>query len=359
MKKLLTIILSSVILLLSAGCGNGQIPDPEPEGSVLVVGTTVWVTTVLPGTVEGLITDAEVDMESMETLRVSGFIDQRDFVFANDSKVASIDFSGSRVMAYEDYPADAIPSKAFYFNMNLELFKWPVGITSIGNESFNFCVYAGFGQTGNIIIPEGVIEIGEYAFMHNVSEGSLVLPSTLKTLADGAFWNCRIGSRLILPQGLETIGYAAFYFCKNLTGPLELPSTLTSLGSSAFWGTGINGHITFPESLETLPNTLFHVCPITSVTFHEKIRSIGVSAFYGTALSGDVVIPASVESIGWGAFFDTNLSGFYVKWSDPIEYTNDMLENGITVYVPQGRKSEYEVAEGWKEHPIAEYTELP
>lgn len=359
MKQLLPLILACIITLFFTGCRGGQIPEPEPVGTVTVDGTTVRVTTIRSGTVETLITDAGVDMEPIETLEVSGLIDQRDFAFANGSQVKAVDFSGSKVTAYEDHPADGIPAKAFRENQNLLSFLYPEGITTIGAEAFYGANFMSIGVTGDIIIPEGVVEIGNDAFIHNKSSGKLVLPSTLKTIGSAAFWGSHFTGRLVLPTGITTIGSSAFYFCQKLTGPLELPATLTSIGEGAFRVTGINGHITLPENLEIAAVGIFNSSKITSVTLNDKLRVIGDAAFYNTKLAGNVIIPPGVESIGYAAFYDTEISALYVKWPEPIEYQSDMLRPEATVCVPEGAKAAYEAAEGWKKHTITEYTELP
>ena len=62
------------------------------------------------------------------------------------------------------------------------------------------------GLTGSLNIPEGVVEIGDNAFLDNDFTGVLALPSTLKKIDSGAFANAAFICPLNLPDGIEEIG---------------------------------------------------------------------------------------------------------------------------------------------------------
>lgn len=122
----------------------------------------------------------------------------------------------------------------------------------------------------NIILGEGIEEIGESAFSYSGHLQEMTLPSTLRRLGRACFCDCpKLSiSPLILPEGLEEIPNRCFMNCKSLS-EVVLPSTIKSINNSAFLSTGVT-KINFPEGLEM----------------------IGETAFYGADL-GEVILPES------------------------------------------------------------------
>ncbi len=122
----------------------------------------------------------------------------------------------------------SIPSGAFQrttFSGSLVLSN----VQSIGDRSFNECNF-----TGELVIPEGVTEIGTYAFYNN-SFSSLVLPSTLKEIKGQAFQSCTgLSSPIVIPEGVITIGESAFRFCSSIPS-INLPTTLQAIQLGAFY----------------------------------------------------------------------------------------------------------------------------
>lgn len=104
-----------------------------------------------------------------------------------------------------------------------------VGITlppSIQRVDFNGC-----HSLQEVVLPEGLEEVGSFCFMDCHSLERVGLPSTVKKIDSSAFRNCRRLTQLELPEGLETVGYDAFGGCRRL-GRIRIPSTVKKLGLS-------------------------------------------------------------------------------------------------------------------------------
>ena len=86
---------------------------------------------------------------------------------------------------------------------------------------------------GVLIVPEGITEIGDYAFQYS-QLAEVQLPSTLKSIGKEAFSQSWI-SELIIPEGVTKLGDAPFYNNYNLQ-TLVLPRTLESVSPYAFEG---------------------------------------------------------------------------------------------------------------------------
>lgn len=85
-------------------------------------------------------------------------------------------------------------------------------------------------------IPEGVIEIGNYAFSH--SEFQIVkLPRSLRILKQGVFSDCKNLRKVILQEGVKELKAVICGECPNVT-ELHLPSTVEIIDDDAFkWET--------------------------------------------------------------------------------------------------------------------------
>lgn len=91
----------------------------------------------------------------------------------------------------------------------------------------------GNGFKGELIIPEGITEIPSECFA-STEFSSALFPTTLKLISERAFNNCwRLTEISPFSEGLVSIGEDAFMNCNTLQ-KLELPSTLQSIQSRAF-----------------------------------------------------------------------------------------------------------------------------
>lgn len=97
----------------------------------------------------------------------------------------------------------------------------------IGSEAFRSC-----GLT-SIQIPEGVLQIGYFAFFGCIGLGEVVLPDSLKVVEDGVFYGCYNLTKVCIPDGVTALGKSAFQGCSFLT-EIILPKSVTAVGDYAF-----------------------------------------------------------------------------------------------------------------------------
>ncbi|MGI6033384.1 MAG: leucine-rich repeat protein [Coriobacteriales bacterium] len=81
-------------------------------------------------------------------------------------------------------------------------------------------------------LPEGLVEIGERAFVGCALE-TVTLPSTVRRIDERAFSNCHKLKSIELNDGLEEIGDLAFSGCENLQAA-RIPSTVRTMSIDAF-----------------------------------------------------------------------------------------------------------------------------
>lgn len=177
------------------------------------------------------------------------------------------------------------------------------GITTIGR-----CAFYGCAITGQLELPESLVEIKDYAF-YGVSgiTGQLVIPDGVTYIGSYAFRDCsKLTGDLVIPSGVTTINTQTFYGCSGLNGVLILPTGLTSLGNMSFYSCSkLTGDLEIPDSVTRIYDNAFYGCKgFTGLHIGIQVTDIGAYAFYNcSGLSGSLLIPDSVKSIGNYAFY--------------------------------------------------------
>ena len=71
--------------------------------------------------------------------------------------------------------------------------------------------------TGELIIPDGVTRIGDYAFFDCDNLTSITIPDSVRSIGERAFYTCDSLTSITIPSNVTTIGNMAFDQCRNLT----------------------------------------------------------------------------------------------------------------------------------------------
>ena len=141
-------------------------------------------------------------------------------------------------------------------------------------------------------IPDGVTEIGDYAFGECTSLTSVTIPDSVTSIGDYAFGECTSLTSVTIPNSVISVGRSAFAGCTSL---------------KAFYGK-------FASSdnrcliVDGVLNSFAIGCGATEYTIPDSVTEIGECAFYGCRSLKSVTIPDSVTEIGEGAFADTWLT---------------------------------------------------
>ena len=200
----------------------------------------------------------------------------------------------------------------------------------------------------SVVIPEGVTEIGKYAFYNCKSLRSVTLPESIDFIREYAFYNDAKLETINTNRAL-TIGARAFYGCESLASA-DL-SRCYALGASAFEGSGLtsvdltkvrnSGKEVFKNcknltSVVLTENTklsyaMFVNSGLTSVEIFEK-KNIPDFCFARCENLTSVTLANDLISIGKGAFSDcTSLTSFTSKKIDLIGeqafYNDSALES--------------------------------
>ena len=188
-------------------------------------------------------------------------------------------------------------------------------------EAYLYLVTEDYAED-TVVVPEGITNIGNYAFAYNNNVKKVVLPSTMKSLGRG-FDSSKVET-VILNEGLEVIDSRAFRSTPNLK-EVVISSTVKTIADNAFQKSGIK-NIVIPATVETIGEAAFGSSMIESVTF-EGNTSIQGYAFRGCSklrtvhMEGDDV-----------TFIPSTLNGRNSMWFCNGE-SNNPNTSDITFYV--------------------------
>lgn len=135
------------------------------------------------------------------------------------------------------------------------------------------------GNAADVLIPSGVIEIGEDVFHDSTIVTSVTLPSSITKIGYSSFKNMANFETITLNEGLTTIGEAAFELSEKLQN-VTLPSTLESIEFMAFQDCLSFTEITIPSGVSLIDDQAFYRCEnLKKVTFEGDVETIGETAF--------------------------------------------------------------------------------
>ncbi|MBD5447049.1 MAG: leucine-rich repeat domain-containing protein, partial [Treponema sp.] len=169
----------------------------------------------------------------------------------------------------------------------------PDGVTEIGKRAFSNCA-----SLTSVNIPGSVTEIGDSAFSGCTLLASVTIPGSVKAIGDEVFRGCTSLASVTIPSSVTEIGYNAFSGC-SLLASVTIPDGVTVIGVGAFSGCSLLASVTIPGSVTEIGGYAFSDCTsLASVTIPASVTAIGDRAFGGCTSLTSMTIPASVTSIG-------------------------------------------------------------
>ena len=222
-----------------------------------------------------------------------------------------------------------------FYNLNISTINFGESVQKIPANFAN-----GLTNLKSITIPNSVTSIGSNAFYNcsgltsvNISDLASWCSISFSSFfanplshAHNLYLNGAIITNLVIPNSVTEIGDYAFNGCSGLTN-VTIPNSVTEIGNQAFFGCSaletLNfnaiscadfnstyllynlsiSSINFGDSVQRIPtNFAYGLTKLTSLTIPNSVTEIGDCAFNGCSGLTNVTIPNSVISIGRHAF---------------------------------------------------------
>ena len=200
----------------------------------------------------------------------------------------------------------------------------PYGVEEIGDSAFMHAVYVMRG----VSIPGSVKKIGIAAFAGNTSLREIMIPDGVETIGEAAFGRCQQLTSVRISDSVREIGRRAFENCTALEEirlPAGLAGTKSGLGNMAFRGCSALRKVTLPDGIPAIGDSVFRGCSdLSEINIPDSVTTIGPLAFQGCFKLPPVTLDRQVTDIGGGAFAGT---GCRLTVAD--DHPTVRLENGI------------------------------
>lgn len=213
-------------------------------------------------------------------------------------------------------------------------------VTRIGGHITNKKIKNRMGDIEIAIIPEGVVEIGAFAFGNCLHLKNVCVPKSVRIIGRIAFENTGIED-IELSDEVVKIGSGAFW-----NTPLYRKQTKeNSVVYIGKWCVGLSNENTFSGELSQeiigIGDAVFYRCPLEHIDIPKSVKHIGFRAFGGSKLK-EITIPEGVERISNSTFVDCeNLQKVVIPDTVKVieRYAFANCQSLSDIYIPNGVES--------------------
>lgn len=345
-------------------------------------GTSRVINVETPGSLATIMSEDEKN--KTEDLKITGSLNSFDFEFIRtmpllntlDLRDAQIEILPASCLAETKISTVILPaslkkisSRAFYGSAITSLYI-PESVEEIADYAFANTS----ALTGNIVIPDNVTTIGNYAFQNSAFKGTLHIGKAVQTIGEYAFSQCKGTGDIIIPDNVTSLGAYAFYKCTGFTGNLNIGNGVSVINKYTFSEcSGLKGTLKLGDGITSIGVYAFDGCSSLTgnVDLPEALTEIADYAFRNCiGFTGYLKIGPNVTSIGnWAFAMYENFSRYKLNFSKiycmAVTHPNikdatfgDSIDWPEHLLVPIGCKEEYENVSYWRWFTIIEETEF-
>ena len=267
------------------------VPTPIPDGLEWTTANNEKLTAItFPGTIKTINMEMLEGCTNLKTITLSEGVEEVSHgargagtIRLNLPKSLQSIYGGNfggdniEVTLHKDNPYLEMDKQGLIYNEDMTIL-----MASIGKQKEN----------PNVIIPDTVTEIGDYAFANNTSVKSAEMPDSVTQLGESIFYNCEALTSVRLSADLTYIPARMFWDTALAQAPLT--DKMTEIGAYAFARTELTS-VEIPRSITALPSGLFRDCDaLQEVILHDGIYQLGYGVFSDCKLLESVEIPPSV-----------------------------------------------------------------
>lgn len=207
----------------------------------------------------------------------------------------------------------SIEANVFYECTSLTSIAVPNSVTSFGNTVFFGCSSLTSVHITDIAAwcninfwdsDSNPLSQAYHLYMNGSEITDLVIPNSVTSIGNYAFYGCSGLTSITIPNSATSIGYGAFDGCSGLTS-VEIPNSVTSIMNNAFGSCRGLISVTIPASVTSVGNGAFRRCSglasiISNATTAPTIAS---NTFREVKTGGTLTVPTG--STGYDVWMGT------------------------------------------------------
>ena len=156
-------------------------------------------------------------------------------------------------------------------------------------------------EVENVVINEGVTDIGKHAFLSFSKLQDVKIASTVEIIDVAAFEECKALAEITLPKGLKEFGEEAFFGCSSLTS-ISIPEKVTYLPDYIFQSCSSLKNIDL-GNVRKFGKQVFQYCGFEKFVIPDGVKTLSENMFFSCRNMKTIDIPACVDTIESGAFY--------------------------------------------------------
>lgn len=154
------------------------------------------------------------------------------------------------------------------------------------------------GQDTQVVIPDGVVQIGRSPFGGRVFLGNssfnvtdITIPNSVTIISHSAFSECVKLVNIFIPDSVTAIGQLAFANCLDLT-VISLPASIHGINSNTFKGCTNLSEVVCHGDINGIYKDAFKDCSsLTQLIFHGTVTNVDKNAFGQMSENAEIIAP--------------------------------------------------------------------
>lgn len=251
----------------------------------------------------------------------------------------------------------ALGNKAFYKVDHIISVIIPEGIISIGDNCFDSCTklervsipkslkaigYRAFAETAikDLEVPNSVFYMGNYAFAATPIR-KMVLSPSLYEISEHAFWRCKQLQQVFIPEGIKRISNGAFSDCSALSY-LSLPNGLVEIGQQAFFNCFQLNELEVPSTVEKIESHAFDGGEWGNVYNRRDIKILCVQGSYAQQYAREKNYGIKKTRINYAATYYEGIPVYHIRENNQ-ERMNSLVNLLIQKHYNWIRTGDYDI----------------
>ncbi|MBQ6010155.1 MAG: leucine-rich repeat protein, partial [Kiritimatiellae bacterium] len=214
---------------------------------------------------------------------------------------------------------------------------WPNGVTGVA-DAFSGVYWSGVYGLTSVVIPEGIVSLGTYAFNGCSSLTNVVIPASMEVIGTYAFTSCTSLSLVTFTGGTNGIDISECAFDRTPWGEENIPFSLnmSEYGELRGWHGRCPADLTIPTDVISIGSYAFESCAgleTLTIPTNNVDMVLGYGAFSYCPNLRHAYFPKALEGAfdESSVFYRSPVTIYYYEGAAPTFVTVSLNANGGTI----------------------------